>query len=111
MDSEDKKVFREILELSKDNNRILRGMKRAAFWSSLFRVFYWTLIIGSMVGAYYFIQPMLNQLLAIYTDLLSGVENVKQIGKNIPSGLVSPGGGSSLSPELVKQFKSALEKR
>ncbi len=111
MDSEDKKALKETLELSKDNNRILHKIQRANTWAKIFRIFYWVLIIGSMVSAYYFIQPMVNQLLKSYSDVISQVEGVKQLGKDLPGGILKPGAGGDLNipPELLDQFKSILE--
>lgn len=60
MDSDLKKMVEESLELSKENNKILRSMRRAARWGNAFRIFYWIIIIASMLGAYYYFQPFIQ---------------------------------------------------
>ena len=60
MDPDLKKAVEESLALSKENNKILRKMQNAARWGRAFRVFYWVVIIGSMLGAYYYFQPFIQ---------------------------------------------------
>ena len=62
MDSDLKKMVEESLELSKENNKLLRSMRNTARWGRVFRVFYWVIIIGSMLGAYYYFQPFIQVL-------------------------------------------------
>lgn len=66
MDSELKKMVEESLELSKENNKILRSMRSASRWGRVFRTFYWVIIIGSMLGAYYYFQPFIQVLAKQY---------------------------------------------
>ncbi len=70
MDSETRELLEETLELSKENNKILKKMRNASRWGTAFRVVYWTIILGSMVGAYYFFQPFIDSLVASYEEVL-----------------------------------------
>ena len=83
MDSESKKLLKDTFALAEDNNSILRSMRRSQRISSIFRFIYWAVIIGSFVGAYYFIEPYLNQLMDVYGDakstIDSGVSNLKDV--------------------------------
>jgi len=60
MDPETKKILGETLELSKENNKMLRKMRRAMMWTRVVKSIYWVLIIGSMLGAYYYFQPIID---------------------------------------------------
>ena len=110
VDTEDKKALKEVLELSRENSKILHKMKRAAFLNKLVRVLYWVVIVGSAVSLYYYMQPLFEQLIRTYTDLLGTVEQVKgatgtvnQLGQNLNG--ISSGG---ISPELLYKFEGLL---
>ena len=66
MDSESKKLLEETLRLSQENNNILHSLRRSMRLARFMSLLYWVFIIGSAVGAYYFIQPYINQLRAVY---------------------------------------------
>ncbi len=64
-----------------ENNRILVRMRRVQRNSQLFRLFYWLVIVGLTLGAFYYIEPYLKQLTQIY----SGIQDTQQnIQKAIP---------------------------
>lgn len=50
-----------MLKLTEENNRILRSLHRTQTVSNIFRILYWTLIIASLGGAYYFIKPLITE--------------------------------------------------
>ncbi len=81
MDPETKQLLKESLEISKENNQLLRRMVRNQRWTVAYRVFYWSIIILSSLGAYYFIQPFLENLLNVYG--VSDVNNVTDFTKNL----------------------------
>lgn len=84
MDPELKKLTRENLELTKENNEILKKMHRGAVWGRVFRVLYWVIVLGAMFGAYYILQPFLDSLLDAYTSLMGGVESIQSISDSLP---------------------------
>jgi hypothetical protein len=49
-----------MLKLTEENNKILRSLHRTQTVSSIIRILYWTLIIASLGGAYYFIKPLIT---------------------------------------------------
>jgi len=78
MDPESRKLLEHISELAEENNKILRSMRRSQRVSSIIRFIYWVFIIGSAVGAYYFIQPYLEQIMSIYggaSDVINSFKN------------------------------------
>ena len=103
MDEGDSKL---ILELIKENNKILHSMQRSARFGSFLRVLYWSLIIGSMIGSYYFIQPYIDQLLRVYKDINSTVGDVKNKVGGIPD--LS---NIKLSPEVLDKLDALLKNK
>jgi len=79
----------EILELCRENNKILRGMRRSQRLSSIFSLFYWLFIVGSMIAGYYFIQPLIEPLMNTYQQAMSGISdlgtNLNDLKNSIPS--------------------------
>ena len=72
MDPESKKLLEETFRLAQDNNDMLRSLKRSMFWSRIMRAIYWVFIIGSAVGAFYLLQPYIDELIDVY-DGASGM--------------------------------------
>ena len=71
MDPDEKKLLKETLELSKENNKILKKLRTAMQVSRLFKAVYWTIIIGSMLGAYYYFQPFIDSIKGSFGDIAS----------------------------------------
>lgn len=57
----DSRKLDELLELTRENNKILTGMRRTQRWSTLFRFVYWMAILGSIFGVYYYFQPTIQK--------------------------------------------------
>ncbi len=66
MNEEDRIKLARALELAEENNAILKKMQRVARWGRLIRISYWTIIIAASVGAFYYIQPYVDQLMQLY---------------------------------------------
>lgn len=84
MDSELKKLLKRNLEISKENNEILHRLQSSMRWGRFFKMAYWGVIIAIMFGAYYFIQPFINQLVDTYGGLSEGVKNLQNVKDSIP---------------------------
>ena len=68
MDDHDRQLLNKTYELLKENTRMTAKLYRAEKSSRIFRMLYWVIIIGSMLGAYYYIEPYLQKMGAVYTD-------------------------------------------
>ena len=77
----------QILELTKENNRILRTMHRRMLWSQIFTFLYWLVILGVAGWSYYLLQPYLTKYLHSYEAIMKAVDNMDQGGKLLPSNL------------------------
>jgi len=69
----DEKKLGEILEMVKENNRILRKIRRGAVVGTFLSILYWVIIIGISVGAYYYIKPYLGS----FNTIIQSVGNLK----------------------------------
>jgi hypothetical protein len=81
MSPEEKELLDKSVALGEENNKILRSMQRSMIWGRVWRTFYWFLIIGSTVGAYYFVQPYIDQILEVYGGAKSNIEGINSLFK------------------------------
>lgn len=74
MEPDERRKLERILEIvEKDHSRINK-LYRAMQWGRIFTVIYWVLIIGIAVGAFYFIQPYVEQLGGMYESFKELIE-------------------------------------
>ena len=76
MDLPEKKLLEETAALAKENNRLLKKMRRAAIWGRVMHLLYWVLIIGVSLGLFYFLQPYIDQVKALYEGLQGVTEGI-----------------------------------
>ncbi|HEY4510947.1 MAG TPA: hypothetical protein VJG29_01085 [Candidatus Paceibacterota bacterium] len=83
-------LLRKNLELAQDNHRMLRAMRRSAFFAGIFRVLWWILILGVPIVLYYlYLEPILGQALSTYAKVEQGVNQVQGLAENL-EGLPEP---------------------
>jgi len=78
VDPESKKLLEEAVELSKQNNEMLKEMRRHMRFSRFVSIMYWVFIVGSTVGAFYLIQPYVDQFRSSYDGVSDMLENLGQ---------------------------------
>lgn len=78
MNSEERELLERTLRISEENNKILRGMRRAGRLATGFRIFYWLVIIGLGFGTYYFIEPYVKQFNTVYSQFDSTIKNFRK---------------------------------
>jgi len=86
MDFHDKEFFDKLMAMTEENNTLLKKMWRAVKIGRVVQFSYWFIIIGLSIGAFYFVQPYIDRLLSVYTDLGLG------------------GGGTGTFSELLKTY-------
>ena len=84
MDLETKKLLQENLELAKENNSILRKLRSAQRWQQITRAVYILIIIGVTLGAFVYLQPMIERVTGIFgksssDDMSIGIPDAKNI--------------------------------
>lgn len=75
-EKEFRKALSRIREIAEENNRILHKMRRGIIWGRIFTVFYWLVIIGATIGAYYFIQPVIQPFVDTARELIPGLQQI-----------------------------------
>jgi hypothetical protein len=70
------KELDQLLKITKEDHKILHGLQKSARISRMFSILYWILIIGSISGVYYYIQPYLDILLDLYHQVRSVIRGV-----------------------------------
>ena len=83
MTPEERQLLIQTHRLVEENNELLRKMHRAALVGRVFRLLYWIAIIGLSVGAYYLIQPYVEQIQNAFDNLKGGVANVKEAASSL----------------------------
>lgn len=75
MQPEEREMLKKALELSRENNEMLRGIKRSMFIGRIFRIAYWVVIIGAAIGAYYYIEPYLDGAVSAYGSIKGDIQS------------------------------------
>jgi hypothetical protein len=81
MNPEERALLERILKLSEENNQILHKMQRSMRLARIMSLVYWIFIIGSAIGAYYLIQPYLEQLMNVYSGAKSNIDSFSSLFK------------------------------
>ncbi len=77
MDSQDRELLEKTFRLAEENNAMLRKIRRSMRWSWISRALYWVLLIGISIGAFYFVQPYIDQLMGVYGGIQGDVQNIQ----------------------------------
>ena len=77
MDPESKKLLQDTYVLTQDNNRMLRSITRSMHFSRIINIIYWVIIIGSGIGAFYFVQPYIDQITKTYGGISNALRGVR----------------------------------
>lgn len=93
MDPEIKELLRENLKLNKENNELLKKIRKFQKWGQTSKAIYWFIILAFGFGSWYFIQPYLESVMGMYgsvTGASTNVSNLTNLGnlsdvKNIQS--------------------------
>jgi hypothetical protein len=99
MTPEERELLTKSIKLAEENNRMLRGIRRSARFSSFLRIVYWLIILGGAVGVYYFVKPLLDPFINGYNQMQKSVETVKNITVSFPPLPSWLGGSSATSTE------------
>ena len=83
MTPEERELLDKTYQLTAENNDILRRLYRSHTWGRYAKIAYWGVIIFLSVGAYWLIQPYVNQLMAISGSAGQAVQNLHNATSNI----------------------------
>jgi hypothetical protein len=83
MSHENKTIEERILELTEENNELLKKVRRNQKLTWNFRVVYWTVIILAALGFFYVFKSPLNKVKNEFTGLKSTIENISDKINNL----------------------------
>lgn len=84
MNPEEKQMLEETLELSQENNKMLKHIRRSQKMAAVMRVFYWVLVLVISYGAYTFAEPYVNQMVKIIQSSQTELNNIRNLGSKLP---------------------------
>lgn len=84
MDPETRRLLEDNLELAKENNEMLKKMRKSMLVSMVVRSFYWIIIIGSAIGAYYAFQPFFENLWGVFDSISAQIKKLGDLGASFP---------------------------
>ena len=82
MSPEERELLQRSVSLAEENNKILHSLRRSVRLQRFISILYWVFIIGASVGAYYFVQPYIDQILNIYSGAKSNIDSAGSLLKN-----------------------------
>jgi hypothetical protein len=84
-ENEQNRMLRETLELGRENNRLLRKMRRDAFLGRIFSIIFWgaTLILP-LVLYYFYIAPYLQALRGSIQNVENKADQFKAVEAQLP---------------------------
>lgn len=84
---------------------MLHKIVRANRLAWIFKILYWLVILGIALGTYYYIQPLLLNMLDLYQSMLGGVQNIQKAG-SAASGVVET--TKTVPLDLISRLKDLL---
>jgi len=85
MDEKDtKSLLEKNVRLAEENNKLLKKIYGSIKWGRFFKAFYWILIIGTSIGAYYYLQPVIETMQDSLRALLDTGSSIKDFGESLP---------------------------
>ncbi len=78
MNPEEKKLLEDTYALTEENNKMLRSIKGHMRIQRVMSIVYWVFIIGSAVGAFYLIQPYIDEFMGAYSGASDAFKNFGQ---------------------------------
>jgi len=80
---EEHELLRRSIALSEENNDILRGIQRTMRLNRFMTFLYWLIIIGIALGAWYFVEPYVARVEALYSGAQAQLSNVTNVVNSV----------------------------
>ena len=85
MEDEMKTLVRRNLELTRENNKLLKKIRRNGMIANIMRLVWWGVIVGVPLFLYYYVlQPYISELGLAYQGVTDGVSGAQNSLRNIP---------------------------
>ena len=83
MSHENKSIEEKILELTQENNELLKKVRRNQKLTWNFRVIYWTVIIAAALGVFYVFKSPLNTVVNEFSGLKNTIQSISDKVNNL----------------------------
>lgn len=83
MNEEERKLLENTAEQVDECLTILKRMQRTRRFELFIKIAYWVVIVGMAFGAYYFIQPYLENLMSIYSGVNDNLDKVNNLKNSV----------------------------
>lgn len=95
VDYDIKAYLDHIKELSEENNKILKSIRRSNRIGGFFRFVYYVVIIGISIGAYVYLQPYLNSVMQMTQEIQNTNSKIQSTQNSFENGIKNLFFGSS----------------
>ncbi len=86
MDDESKKLLLENLQLTRENNTMLKKLRRSQKNARMMKTIYWVVIITLTYMAYLKVRPMIEKATNTYEQAQLQLEGIKNLGSGLGGG-------------------------
>jgi len=92
-DDESKRLLKQIFEINKENNKLLKKMRRAAIAGNILRLIWWVIIFGVPIYFYFAVfQPFLGEVGGTFEGFRTGLSDIFRLILN-PGEVIDVGSG------------------
>jgi len=85
MDPRDRELLGHIAALSEKNHKMLKRMQSHMRLQRFLTFLYWIIIISTSIGVYYWLQPVLDQLMIVYHSMIGAADSLKNASSTLNS--------------------------
>jgi hypothetical protein len=73
-----------IYKMTLENHDMLKFLRRQQYFSTAGRIFYWTVMLGALGGAYYYVRPVVNILSHNSGKIEEGFNQLETLKNQLP---------------------------
>jgi len=89
MEQEEKKLLQNTFNLAEENNEMLHKVRGVQKRHAIFGIVKIIIIIGIATGGYYFLQPLVKNVLKFVQDSGASIDQLKNLGSMFQGGAPS----------------------
>lgn len=82
MDPETREMIETTLELARENNKMLRKVRGVQQREMVWRVAKTIVIVGVALGVFYFLEPLVNQIISTYSSIFGSASSSREVFQN-----------------------------
>jgi hypothetical protein len=83
MEPYQKDLLERILKQSEESNKILHGLRRQARWGAFFGFLKWTIILGPVIWAYFYLQPYFGSIKQLYDTAIQQMRSIEGLQQQL----------------------------